>query len=93
MKAIKNRSRAKLSSDEEDDGEPDNKAVRTKYDRMFERQNNDILAPHRQKLYDAKDRSLLDNDGSDDDFLAVKRRLSDVSVETKPKRARCRPKI
>lgn len=64
--------------------------VKTKYDRMFERRNQDVLAEHYSKLIQddedeassTKDvtsqreqqRALADAD-SDDDFLAVKRRI------------------
>ncbi|KAF2743126.1 DEAD-domain-containing protein [Sporormia fimetaria CBS 119925] len=78
------------SSDEgEEDGQPAQKkakTVRTKYDRMFERQNQDILADHYKKLVrddmeggaaasadqDAEKEAA---DDADDDFLAVKRRI------------------
>ncbi|KAF2739965.1 DEAD-domain-containing protein [Polyplosphaeria fusca] len=77
------------SSDEaEDEGSAANqkaKPVRTKYDRMFERQNQDVLADHYQRLVrdDANESSQskfsgLDGEPSardDDDFLAVKRRI------------------
>jgi ATP-dependent RNA helicase DDX10/DBP4 len=78
------------SSDEGDEEEgpaaKKAKTVRTKYDRMFERQNQDILADHYKKLVREDD---LDGapatdgfigqepaaDGDEDDFLAVKRRI------------------
>ncbi|KAI0049515.1 DEAD-domain-containing protein [Auriscalpium vulgare] len=41
--------------------------VRTKYDRMFERKNQNILSEHYTKLVDS------DPDGSDDDFLTLAR--------------------
>ncbi|KAK5069210.1 ATP-dependent RNA helicase dbp4 [Lithohypha guttulata] len=55
-------------------------AVRTKYDRMFERRNQDVLAEHYGKLIDEDDASnaaataTADAD-EDNDFLAVKRRF------------------
>lgn len=59
-----------------------NGGVRTKYDRMFERQNQDVLAEHYTKLiqYDEKDEpmskpSVGDDDDGDNDFLSVKRRF------------------
>lgn len=76
---------------EEEDGPAKKKAktVRTKYDRMFERQNQDILADHYKKL--VRDDDALDgiaaaedseglvqptgNADEEDDFLAVKRRI------------------
>ncbi|KAJ7730205.1 hypothetical protein B0H14DRAFT_3899306 [Mycena olivaceomarginata] len=69
------------SSDEEGGGEPDEKedegedepakksgAVRTKYDRMFERKNQNVLSAHYSKL--------IEGDGDDDDeeeFITLKR--------------------
>ncbi|CDO72120.1 hypothetical protein BN946_scf184962.g63 [Trametes cinnabarina] len=45
--------------------------VRTKYDRMFERKNQNILSAHYQKLVD---HSADENaDGSDDEFITLKR--------------------
>jgi ATP-dependent RNA helicase DDX10/DBP4 len=63
------------------------KTVRTKYDRMFERQNQDILADHYKKLVRDEnvdgasapkgiDTHTLVADGDEDDFLAVKRRIT-----------------
>ncbi|KAI5363166.1 putative ATP-dependent RNA helicase DEAD-box, Helicase superfamily 1/2, ATP-binding protein [Septoria linicola] len=89
QKRKKNESRqARLrDSDEEDeedeDEEQDKKAkkkdgVRTKYDRMFERQNQDILAEHNRKLVRDDDADINRLDGeqvSDDDLFAVKRRI------------------
>lgn len=68
--------------DEEDEGE-DGKlkkknAVRTKYDRMFERQNQDVLAEHNRRLIqdDDKDIDRLDGEQAEDENLfAVKRRI------------------
>lgn len=61
------------------------KTVRTKYDRMFERQNQDIFADHYRRLVQDGDQegesSGEDVTGAtgaaenDDDFLAVKRRI------------------
>jgi ATP-dependent RNA helicase DDX10/DBP4 len=79
-------------SDEEDASGPDEDektakktpAVRTRYDRMFERKNQDILGDHRSKLL--ADEDLEANSASDedafngaptatDDFLTVKQRI------------------
>jgi len=57
--------------------------VRTKYDRMFERKNQDVLAEHYQKLVRDGDDGVADNfsgaganhTADDDDFMAVKRRI------------------
>lgn len=93
MKTLKNAPRSvRVSSD--DEGESDghqelnsnSKAdqPRTKYDRMFERRNQDVLADHYTKL-------VGDGEGSRDDdedeldgqagFLIVKRRLSSASAD------------
>lgn len=71
------------SSDAEEAPKAD-KPVRTKYDRMFERKNQDVLAEHYQKLVrDGDDEAPADefsgagatNNAADDDFMAVKRRI------------------
>jgi ATP-dependent RNA helicase DDX10/DBP4 len=71
------------SSDAEEVPKAD-KPVRTKYDRMFERKNQDVLAEHYQKLVrDGDDEAPADefsgagatNNAADDDFMAVKRRI------------------
>jgi ATP-dependent RNA helicase DDX10/DBP4 len=60
------------------------KPVRTKYDRMFERQNQDVLAEHYKKLVKDGDEEAAADDftgaeaatpGGDDDFMAIKRRI------------------
>ncbi|KAL6708510.1 ATP-dependent RNA helicase dbp4 [Coniothyrium glycines] len=73
------------SSEVEGETTKKTKAVRTKYDRMFERQNQDVLADHYKKLVrDGSDdgKSAANDftgtstfDGGDDDFMAVKRRI------------------
>ncbi|KAL9108448.1 MAG: hypothetical protein Q9227_006782 [Pyrenula ochraceoflavens] len=91
-KSRKNAPRQLLeASDSEDDSEdaktgPNAKnSVRTKYDRMFERQNQDILSKHYQKMVD-ENGELEDStvghgsegiDGTENDgFLDVKRRFT-----------------
>lgn len=88
-KERKNASRATayLSSGDEDsdeDGEkkkqPKEKEVRTKYDRMFERRNQDVLADHYSKLINddgtiADPSKGTDDADEDEDFLSVKRRF------------------
>lgn len=72
-----------LSSDEESDGEGEGKKkeepqVRTRYDRMFERRNQDVLADHYSKLINDDGTRVADgaaNDADEDDFLSVKRRF------------------
>ena len=85
-KQLKNAPRHGLSSSEEESEgvetgqgqikEKKKDTVRTKYDRMFERRNQDVLANHYAKLVDGEDDvdGLGDAD-EDDDFLTVKRRL------------------
>ncbi|KAL1626792.1 ATP-dependent RNA helicase dbp4 [Neofusicoccum ribis] len=87
-KELKNAPRHGLSSSEdESEGEgadkkksKKEKEVRTKYDRMFERKNQDVLSEHYTKLVqddvdDEKDNKAADGDDSEDDFMAVKRRI------------------
>ncbi|KAJ5645127.1 ATP-dependent RNA helicase dbp4 [Penicillium longicatenatum] len=68
-----------------DDDEPkkekkkDEKQVRTRYDRMFDRRNQDVLADHYSKLIN-DDGTMIDNGAGEDadedaDFLSVKRRF------------------
>ncbi|CAO2650430.1 Nn.00g017220.m01.CDS01 [Neocucurbitaria sp. VM-36] len=74
------------SSEAEDETAKKAKPVRTKYDRMFERQNQDVLADHYKKLVrdgpgdgpspaDDFTGEAAANGGADDDFMAVKRRI------------------
>lgn len=74
------------SAGEDEEAPKDAKPVRTKYDRMFEKQNRDILADHRKKLIrdgEEDEASGLQDDfaggpsiaNGEDDFLAVKRRI------------------
>ncbi|KKA30320.1 hypothetical protein TD95_003388 [Thielaviopsis punctulata] len=83
IKKIKNAPRVSLSSSESDgddsDGDkkkPKKKEVRTKYEKMFERTNQDVFTGHYTKLVD-------DGDGDDgDDFLKVKRVINADDSET-----------
>jgi len=84
-KSLKNAPRQAISSSEDEDEDPrvegDDKSrkptVRTKYDRMFERTNHDVLSGHYTKLIDDKDPSGLNGEAEPDeaDFLTVKRRI------------------
>ena len=85
-KQLKNASRQLLSSGDEDmpDGAmKKQERVKTKYDRMFERRNQDVLAPHYAKLTHRDGDLTTDSGGhdadEDDGFLTVKRRLSNAS--------------
>lgn len=88
-KTLKNAPRHALSSSDEEaetqsEGDkPKSKkvATRTKYDRMFERTNQDIFADHYTKLV-ANDGGKEKTDADEDnDFLTVKRRLEDSYSE------------
>jgi ATP-dependent RNA helicase DDX10/DBP4 len=101
-KMQKNRPRAliALSSDDDSDGNGISKAVkrkgevRTKYDRMFERRNQDVLADHYSKLINdegtvaspSQANGALADAAEDEDFLTVKRRFEasneDLNEET-----------
>ena len=82
-KKKKNAERIEVSEDSEEEETPkETKAVRTKYDRMFERQNQDVLADHYKKLVRDGDNEEQADDftgaggaAGDDDFMAVKRRI------------------
>lgn len=80
------------SEDGEEAGSNETKkpAVRTKYDRMFGRRNQDVLADHYKRMIDDKENihdveapksrdgtadGDGDEDGGEEDFLAVKRRF------------------
>jgi ATP-dependent RNA helicase DDX10/DBP4 len=82
-KNLKNAPRAALSSDEDSDVEAGGKKakkeeVRTKYNRMFERRNQDVLSGHYSKMIADDDLDKGDDQGDadeDNDFLSVKRVL------------------
>ena len=89
-KKKKNAERIEVSEDSEEEETPKEAAkVRTKYDRMFERQNQDVLADHYKKLVrDGNDEAGADEftgaggaANGDDDFMAVKRRIPADSDE------------
>lgn len=90
-KSLKNAPRQAISPSEDEDNDPrveeDNKTsmptVRTKYDRMFERTNHDVLSGHYNKLIDDKDFSGLNGktEHDDGDFLTVKRRIDPESID------------
>lgn len=95
IKRIKNAPRQGMSSDSESDMDLDGaydkkkkdkkkQEVRTKYDRMFERTNQDVLSSHYSKLVLDGGKAAKeggDGDDDDDDFLAVKRRLNDDDLD------------
>lgn len=90
IKQIKNRPRDGMSSGSESDMDLDGpkkavkkNAVRTKYDKMFERTNQDVLSSHYSKLVAESDDK--DDDSEGDDFLSVKRRLNDDDLDAESK--------
>ena len=85
-KSLKNASRQVMSSSEgeKSDQETNSKrtSVKTKYDRMFERRNQDVFADHYAKLVDDENDIAVKEmeDGNEEHgFLSVKRRLSGAS--------------
>ena len=90
-----------ISSSEEEEREEDHKktkgkkdGVRTKYDRMFERQNQDILSAPYASLIDRNEQSSTNepvNRDEDEIFLRVKRRLSSSSASSTLSSARSPP--
>lgn len=90
-KERKNAPRGAGLSDESDDEGKNEPQVRTRYDRMFERRNQDVLAGHYSKLIN-DDNTHVDqgDDADEDDFLSVKRRFDagdkdlDVGSEEEP---------
>lgn len=103
IKRIKNAPRDGMSSESELDGDASldpserkqkkrNKdEVRTKYDKMFERTNQDVLSSHYNKLVVDDDGNKVaaddDDDDSDGDILAVKRRLNDDDLDAESRKA------
>jgi ATP-dependent RNA helicase DDX10/DBP4 len=88
-KKVKNAPRVEVS-DNDDEEEPRKEikkdTVRTKYDRMFERRNQDVLADHFTKITGPRDyeENLNGDADEDDDFLRVKRTLPADDDETLP---------
>ena len=97
IKQLKNTSRQATTSNDymnDDDEEAEGNAdvaqevtkdkVRTKYDRMFERRNQDRLSKHYTSLVDHEQEQGERSVDEDDGFMTVKRRLSDVSLDEMP---------
>jgi ATP-dependent RNA helicase DDX10/DBP4 len=70
------------TSEDEDGGQEKAKGVRTKYDRMFERQNQDILSSRYKNLIDEGQNAQESEE--DDDFLEPKQRLASISLSPEP---------
>ena len=88
-KSLKNAPRHAPSSSGEEDSDREAKAkknsAKTKYDRMFERRNQDVFADHYSKLVEDEKDNEFDNTGDLDEqngFLSVKRRLSNASISS-----------
>lgn len=66
---------------EQDEEQPQRKAneVRTKYDRMFQRKNQDILSEHYHKLVAFDEDAAGDND---EEFLTIQRANHDIEDES-----------
>jgi ATP-dependent RNA helicase DDX10/DBP4 len=68
-------------SEGEGGGKQEKLETKTKYDRMFQRRNQDVLAEHYAKMIDTEDGGVNDGDPAtadadeDNDFLAVRRRF------------------
>ncbi|KAL7327031.1 ATP-dependent RNA helicase dbp4 [Mucor circinelloides] len=79
MGAQEKKKMKETSSDEEEEEEEEEqtKTQKTKYDRMFQRKNQDILSEHYSKLVDYEgDKIKLDGgleDDDDEDFLTIQR--------------------
>lgn len=70
-------------ANEDGDIETQNK-VRTKYDKMFERKNQDVLSEHYMQLNSGLKDDISDDD---DDFLTVKKKDSDIKMNDLPELA------
>ena len=85
-KVLKNAPRQAVASSDVEDSDRDAKArktvAKTKYDRMFERRNQDVFADHYAKLLNDENNGKVGDSGNingENEFLSVKRRLSDAS--------------
>lgn len=67
-----------------DEASNDQKKVRTKYDRMFERQNQTVLSEHYLNMTGTKVRKDGEDEEDEDDFMQVKRKDHDIVEEELP---------
>ena len=88
-KSLKNAPRQAFSSSGGEDSDREARAkknnTKTKYDRMFERRNQDVFADHYANLVEDEKDDRADNTGDLDEesgFLSVKRRLSNASISS-----------
>lgn len=97
IKKIKNAPRAGQSSDSESDFDENGKRrkkkdeVRTKYDRMFERTNQDVLTNHYTKMIGEGEEAAGSEDDDDQDFLSVKRVLKGDDFDDAQKNSELAP--
>ena len=91
IKKLKNARRSSISSDEVELGEDhepvrsDKAATKTKYDRLFERQNQDVLSRHYGNI-------ILHNGDHAEDFLQVKKRHDPDDTEDEDPSKGSKPK-
>ncbi|QPG76813.1 hypothetical protein FOA43_004207 [Brettanomyces nanus] len=80
IKAKKNASRKLMIIENADDNGdvPEDKKVRTKYDKMFERKNQSVLSEHYLQM------TKGDDDDDTDDFLTVRRNVDEVDESELP---------
>ncbi|CAO3624025.1 unnamed protein product [Cunninghamella echinulata] len=72
MGAVKNLDTSDKAAEEEVDGEEEaTQKAKTKYDRMFQRKNQDILSEHYHKLVDYEGDKMVEED--DDEFMTLGR--------------------
>lgn len=85
FKEKKNASRKlkQLENANEDGDIEQDKRVRTKYDKMFERKNQDVLSEHYSKI-NGTTNGGDDDDDDDDEFLTVKRQDNEILTEELP---------
>lgn len=83
-KNVNRRLKSLENANDDGDIETDNK-VRTKYDKMFERKNQDVLSEHYMQLNAGLKDDLSDDD--DGDFLTVKRKDGDIKMSDLPELA------
>ncbi|SGZ50581.1 CIC11C00000002877 [Sungouiella intermedia] len=89
-KEKKNMSRQLMTLNKADDNgevkEDESKKVRTKYDRMFDRQNQTVLSEHYLNMTGnkASEKGEEDDEDEDDDFMKVKRHDHQLNEEELP---------
>lgn len=87
-KEKKNMSRQLMTLNKADENgeikEEESKKVRTKYDRMFDRQNQTVLSEHYLNMTGNKASEKDDEDDSEDDFMKVKRHDHNLNEDELP---------